>query len=213
MASKLVSSKRALVDSHQRLEQRVDERTRELRDAATKLDKMASTDALTGLFNRRHFNEHGRLLFETARKQDLDLACLLIDLDDFKLVNDTLGHNMGDELLCLTAVVLRLACRSDDLIARLGGDEFVLMMHVSDPAVAKHVADRLLNTFVARLPELFSAQQVPRMPSMSIGIASRKNSNAKTLEEIVAAADKALYRAKETGKNKAEVFANELLAA
>lgn len=212
MASRLLASRKALVDANQNLELRVADRTRELSEAATKLDKMASTDALTGLANRRYYTEQSILKFERSITRDKDLVCLLVDLDNFKTVNDKLGHQMGDQLLCLASEVLKGACRGDDLVARLGGDEFILVMEMAEVAVAQRIAERLLAEFIRRSREMLAGQNLPAWPSMSIGISSRKTCNAITFDDLVAAGDGALYQAKGHGKGRAEVCTERKVA-
>jgi diguanylate cyclase (GGDEF)-like protein len=206
MACRLLASRKALLDANYSLEQRVDERTTELRQAAAKLDKMASTDDLTGLFNRRYFSEQSQMLFSEAIRRDSDLVCMMIDLDNFKAVNDTLGHKKGDELLCLAAEVMRSACRADDVVARLGGDEFIILMPMSDVASVGKVAERLQEQFIARTGTLLAGTDLPKMPSMSIGISSRKLSKAEAFEGIVSTGDVALYEAKGAGKRSIRIF-------
>lgn len=213
MACRLLASRKALLDANHTLEKRVEERTTELRQAAEKLDKMASTDALTGLFNRRYFAEHSQMLFAESIRRDTDLVCLLVDLDNFKSVNDTLGHKTGDELLCLAAEVMRSACRSDDVVARLGGDEFIILMPLCDVSAVSHIADRLQEQFIARSAQLLAGKNIAKMPSMSIGISSRKLSNAQAFEKIVTTSDAALYEAKGAGKRGVRVYSESRQAA
>jgi len=206
MACRLLASRKALLDLNRSLEQRVEERTHELSQAAAKLEKMASTDALTGLFNRRHFTEQSEMLFSESIRRDTDLVCLLIDLDNFKNVNDTLGHKKGDELLCVAADALRSACRGDDIVARLGGDEFIILMPMADVAAVRQVAERLQEQFIADAVKLLAGASLPKMPSMSIGISSRKLCDAAKFEGIVISGDVALYEAKGAGKRSVRIF-------
>jgi diguanylate cyclase (GGDEF)-like protein len=206
MACRLLASRKALLDLNRSLEQRVEERTHELRQAAAKLETMASTDALTGLFNRRHFTEQSQMLFSESVRRDTDLVCILIDLDNFKSVNDTLGHRKGDELLCLAAEALRSACRADDVVARLGGDEFIILMPMTDVGAVRQVAERLQEQFHANAAALLAGSALPKMPSMSIGISSRRLCQAAAFEAIISSSDAALYDAKSAGKRSVRVF-------
>ena len=212
MASRLMASRKALVEANQLLEQRVADRTRELSEAASKLDKMASTDVLTGLANRRQYIDQTASRFERSIMHGQDMVCLLVDLDNFKLVNDKLGHKVGDDLLCLAAEVLKAACRGDDLVARLGGDEFIIVMELADVAAAQRIADRIVAEFVRRSREMLAGQNLPAMPSMSIGISSRKTSGAIAFEEVAACSDSALYKAKGQGKGRAEMAEDRRVA-
>jgi diguanylate cyclase (GGDEF)-like protein len=152
---------------------------------------MAMHDGLTGLPNRT------LLLHRAGRAQDThrdgeQIALLLLDLDHFKEVNDTLGHHVGDELLRLVARRLELAVRQGDTVSRLGGDEFaVLCPGVSDPAVAEELATRL----VEALAEPFPLDQISLHMEASIGIACYPR-HADSVEQLVQRADVALYRAK-----------------
>jgi diguanylate cyclase (GGDEF)-like protein len=206
MASKLAASRRALIDANQMLERRVEERTKELREAMEKVQVMATTDALTGLQNRRSLEHEVRTEFDLARRQQNELVALLIDLDGFKLVNDTLGHKMGDELIRVTADVLRANSREGDICVRLGGDEFLMVMPLGELTQAVQVADRLQKEFQRRAAELLAGAALAKLPSMSIGVSARKLGGAVTLEELLSQADQALYDAKEHGRARTVVF-------
>lgn len=201
MASQLLASRRELLNVNKSLERRVAERTEELREAAMKLEQLATSDMLTGLPNRRALAQELQSMFDASVRTDGDLVCLAIDLDGFKTINDRLGHASGDELLKLASDVFRSLCRSSDLAARLGGDEFVLLVPARDPNATIPLAERLLEQFHDRCAERFRDEAVPVLPSMSIGIASRKQTAVKSAERLLQAADKALYRAKGAGKN------------
>ena len=206
MAVRLMASRRALLEANQSLERRVDERTQELRDATIQLQKMASTDALTGLANRRHFHELSLMMFSESIRRETDLVCMMIDLDNFKTINDTLGHKAGDDLLCVTAEVLRSAARSEDLVARLGGDEFIVLMPMADVGVARQIAERLQDEFARCIEPLLAGHQLPKRPSLSVGLSSRKLCQAESLAEVVSSADDALYQAKGGGKRTVFVY-------
>jgi diguanylate cyclase (GGDEF)-like protein len=153
----------------------------------------ARTDELTGLANRRAFNEAlGRAA--AARPADRGLAVLVVDLDGFKEVNDSLGHHYGDELLRLVAPRLRQAVRSDDVVARTGGDEFAVLLPGADAARAAQVAERLRGGF--RRP--FRLGPRPRAISASVGIAVAPEDGAEPVE-LLQHADLAMYEAK-TGR-------------
>jgi diguanylate cyclase (GGDEF)-like protein len=205
MASRLLASRRQLTEANQSLERRVDERTRELREAAARLEKMASTDALTGLANRRALADQGQSCFDLSVRRGTDLVCCLIDLDDFKQVNDTLGHRRGDELIRAAADSILRACGPDDLAARFGGDEFTVVIPDSDMDKASRLAQRIQDDFTRIVAELFQGSRIEKMPSMSIGIASRRQSGVVSFEELANRADAALYRAKEAGKARTEI--------
>ncbi len=172
------------------LEERVAHRTQQLRE-------LASREPLTGLYNRRFFNDTLERRFAEAVRYNDDLSCVMIDLDDFKSANDTLGHQVGDELLMLTARTLLAQLRSADVAARFGGDEFVILLPQTDAEQARILGERIIERFTRELDERYPEVRV----SMSLGIASIKATRAETAELLVRAADRALYDAKGAGKN------------
>jgi diguanylate cyclase (GGDEF)-like protein len=184
------------------LEERVAHRTQQLRE-------LASREPLTGLYNRRYFNDTMERRFAEAMRYGDDLACVMIDLDDFKHANDTFGHQVGDELLILTARTLLGQLRAADVAARFGGDEFVLLLPQTDCDQARSLAERIIERFTGELAERFPEVRV----SMSIGISSMHHSHAPDAESLVRAADHALYDAKSKGKNKVRVFTEVETAA
>ncbi len=175
----------------------LEQRTAELIEGERKMAEMAYTDSLTGLANRRQFE----LLFNhhaaTARRQGLEFSLALIDLDRFKLVNDTLGHAAGDALLVEVARRLVHAVRDSDAVARLGGDEFALLISSSlTDETAGILFERILAAFDA--PIHHEGREI--RTSLSIGVAGFPR-DGNDLDVLYARADAALYRAKEAGRN------------
>jgi diguanylate cyclase (GGDEF)-like protein len=171
------------------------------------LHHQAYHDPLTGLANRSLFTDKVR---ETIAARRGELAVLFIDLDDFKTVNDSLGHAAGDELLVSVASRLRSSLRPEDLVARLGGDEFAVM--VEDPhdaeAAAVKVARRIMEAFV--LPVGVGSESVAVY--VSVGIAT-SHGGSFSAEEMIRDADVAMYKAKTTGKGHFQVFHPSMGAA
>ncbi len=165
------------------------------------LSYQAFHDPLTGLANRRRFVEQSEAAL-AARARSGSIAALFLDLDDFKTVNDSLGHVAGDELLVAVATRIRNAVRSEDLAARLGGDEFgILLLDIDDVGYATSVAERLLEAFQAPLTVVDTQVEV----SASIGIAI--DSLAMTsVDDLLGDADVAMYQAKALGKGRHHVF-------
>jgi len=164
------------------------------------LQNAATTDQLTGLLNRRAMEERLEAELSRAVRHQLRTSVVMFDIDRFKQVNDTLGHQAGDRMLALIGEVLRQQCRTLDAVGRIGGDEFlvVLPMTTSEEALA----------FVARLQRRLAAieQTHPEFgrPTLSLGIAECPR-HGTSFSEILAAADSALYRAKRAGRNSVEV--------
>jgi diguanylate cyclase (GGDEF)-like protein len=158
--------------------------------------KLADRDPLTGFANHRYLHE--RLGEEIVRSQRgrQPLSLLMIDLDDFKLVNDTFGHLFGDRVLTWTAEIIRSTLRSSDLPARYGGDEFAVILPETDPVEARVVAERILEAFRTR--SFVGEQRGPVPVALSIGVATVPV-DARTPTELIAAADAALYRVKRAG--------------
>jgi two-component system, cell cycle response regulator len=174
--------------------------TERLRDNVQMSIEMAITDALTGLFNRRYMESHLGTLVEQAASRGKPLAVLVIDIDYFKAINDTHGHDAGDDVLRDFAMRIKRSIRGIDLACRYGGEEFVLVMPETDMAVASMVAERLRRRIAA---EPFAIQQGTRaIPvTISIGIAALRSKDD-TAASLLKRADQALYRAKRDGRNR-----------
>jgi len=174
------------------------EKNDQLEQSLKRVEEMAATDGLTGLYNRRHFNKLLEQLFAEAGRYDKDMACVMIDLDAYKQLNDTYGHQTGDQLLVLAGKVISANMRRMDVGARYGGDEFVLLLpHAADEEAAL-VAQRVRDEYYAATAALLGTKGV----TMSIGVASRIASRAPGAEVLVARADAALYRSKKLGRNR-----------
>ncbi|WP_316348006.1 GGDEF domain-containing protein [Desulfuromonas acetoxidans] len=186
-----------LRDLNQTLERRVDERTQELVEANQQLGELAMTDFLTGLHNRRHALLSLEALWDEAQPEGLDLACIIIDTDGFKEINDTYGHDVGDQVLCLLARQLKEMVRTDDIVCRMGGDEFLIICPKTDIVGAMHVGE-LLHQAINELQ--YPLGNDLRQASTSIGVAAMMD-NVQTLEALLVAADKGVYEAKKAGKN------------
>ena len=174
--------------------------TERLRDNVQISIEMAITDALTGLFNRRYMENHLATLIEQANARGKPLSALMLDIDYFKSINDTYGHDAGDDVLRDFALRIKRSIRGIDLACRYGGEEFVLVMPETDMAVAAMVAERLRRRIAA---EPFAIQQGARsVPvTISIGIAVLRDRDD-TAASILKRADQALYRAKRDGRNR-----------
>ena len=170
------------------------------------IERRAQHDDLTGLPNRSLFLDRLSRAVAHARRNDTTVGVLFIDLDRFKTVNDTYGHNAGDKLLLAVATRMQGTLREEDTVARLGGDEFaVLLAHVKDFDGIITVAEKLMSAFGAP----FDLATEPAIVTPSIGVAVYPQDGDEP-HELMASADTAMYRAKERGRNMYEIFSPSL---
>ncbi len=178
--------------------------TRE-RQTAEQLIYLAERDALTGLYNRRRFeDELARFLKESDRHQRQG-ALLFFDLDEFKYINDTFGHRAGDAVLIRVAGEVGALTRKSEILSRLGGDEFGVLMPDASEAEAERLAERIVRA-VAQIPFRLEGQNLRLTTSLGIALYPK---HAGTADELIVHADVAMYQAKETGKNAWSVYRPE----
>ncbi len=172
-----------------------------LRERERRLDHMSKTDALTMVANRRHFLELLERELARSRRYATPVSCVMIDLDHFKEVNDRHGHMVGDQVLVAVAEALRRSIRDSDVVARYGGEEFVLLLPSTDVTGAQELAERcravVAATQVAGRHGLLSV-------TASMGVASLAGGSG-DLDQLLSAADDALYRAKSDGRDRVVV--------
>jgi diguanylate cyclase (GGDEF)-like protein len=177
-----------------------------------RLEELSRTDALTGLRNRRSFDEELKMRFEHARRYGRPLTLVMIDIDHFKEVNDAFGHPVGDAVLQKVAQVLQRTTRQSDVVARFGGEEFAVLLPETPMREALQFAEKIRAAVAA---EDLGTGMPPRI-TISAGVAGMSKSELHSPEELVAAADAALYRAKGNGRNRVEyerrVAEHELVA-
>ena len=186
------------------------EMQKQLERTNAELQRLSSLDGLTGIANRRQFDEVLRREWQRARREELPLSLVLIDIDFFKPFNDTYGHQGGDE--CLQRVAKTLAAtltRPTDLIARYGGEEFVAVLPSTDAPGAIKVAQRL-RSGVHDLAIPHSASKAADTVTISAGVATLTAAANCTVEAFIEQADRALYHAKDSGRDRA-LHAQDLL--
>lgn len=171
-----------------------------LRASLAQTIEMAVTDGLTGLHNRRYLDSHLATLFERARSRNRPLSLMITDIDRFKLINDTWGHDAGDMVLRELASRLRKNVRGIDLACRMGGEEFVVVMPDTDAVVAEKVAERI-RVQIAELPFPTGVGDQTIDVTVSVGVAGLAPDVA-TMEALMKRADVALYEAKNGGRNR-----------
>ncbi len=187
-----------------RVGERITRSQKELKEQKVLLERLAREDKLTGLYNRRHFEERASEECHRAQRYGRPLSLLLCDLDHFKQVNDQYGHGAGDTVLQQVGQTIQQRCRTSDLTARLGGEEFTVLLAETGLEDAQRVAERLCAAIRALT---FAHPSGQFHITMSIGVA--EVAPTKTLEGLLKEADEALYAAKRTGRNRV-VLATDL---
>ena len=164
---------------------------------------MATYDTLTGLYNRRYFEERLEVEAQRSFHSGLSLSLVMVDIDHFKKVNDTFGHTEGDQILCKVSSLLKNSVRKKDMVARYGGEEFILILPEAAPEQSFVIAER-----IRQLVEktLFEVGRAHVHLTLSMGISNFPSHRVKSKEELVKMADQALYDAKRGGRNKVCIF-------
>jgi two-component system cell cycle response regulator len=175
------------------------DKNQQLEESLVLMQQMAATDPLTSLYNRRHFGRVLEQMFAESQRYQNDMACVMIDLDEYKRLNDQYGHQVGDQMLVLAGKVISANMRRMDVAARYGGDEFVLLLPRANSGEAEMVAHRIREEFAVAAA---AALNKSRGITMSVGIASLALNNPSSADQLVAQADRALYRAKEAGRDR-----------
>ena len=165
------------------------------------VQSLALTDPLTGLQNRRSLFELGRIEFARSYRTNRPFCCMLLDVDHFKKINDSYGHQIGDQVLCGIAKRCESSVRATDLVGRYGGEELLIFLPETDSDTATLVAERL-RTSIEKTPIQASGQEL--QVTVSIGV-SRKDENTLELETLIARADQAMYIAKHRGRNQVAI--------
>jgi diguanylate cyclase (GGDEF)-like protein len=191
------------------LRKRLEQQTHLLRKSEERFRHMALHDALTGLATRVLLDDRLNAAVETAKRHQTGLGLLVIDLDRFKEINDTFGHQGGDEVLRVTADRLMQAVRKSDTVARMGGDEFVVLLpDLNDPLMAEGIAAKIVKSLAVPIP--YAASQVSVSVSIGVCTSADKEMDA---EILLACADTALYQAKACGRNCFRIFTPGFLPA
>ena len=175
---------------------------RALRAAYDRLEALAHVDGLTGISNRRRFDEMLNVEWHAAMREGQALSVVLIDVDHFKSFNDTYGHQAGDDCLCAVAEAIRsTACRPQDVVARYGGEEFVMLLPVTDRGQAAVVAERARAAVEALGKTHTGSRSGVVTISAGVGCVDPLRSGDLAPDQVIADADTMLYRAKEAGRN------------
>jgi len=172
-------------------------KNKQLEDLLDRVNYMAITDALTGLYNRRRFHDVLSGEFERAKRYSTPFSLLMLDIDYFKKINDTFGHNAGDSVLKEVSEIIMKSIREIDTAARYGGEEFMVILPSTDRINAKVAAERMRNAI-----EQFSFSGVSSRITVSIGIAGMPDDKVDNEDKLIRCSDFALYRAKQLGRNR-----------
>jgi len=180
----------------------------ELKEKNALLEKLSITDELTGIYNRRYFCEYMNMHMALAKRHNYQIGCIMIDVDLFKKVNDTFGHDVGDKVLKGIARLMKDKIREGEIIARFGGEEFIVGLCRVDTSGAMIAAERIRKAVEGA--NLSDDANNPLKMTVSIGIALYPQQGVSNLDELIKAADDALYHAKRTGRNRAVVYSESL---
>ena len=181
----------------------------ELRETSAELDRLARTDGLTGIANRRAFFDVLGVEFRRSRRYGRELSVLMLDLDHFKQVNDRWGHPFGDEVLRQTAVLIARDVRESDIVGRYGGEEFAVALPETGQEQAVLVGEKLrlaLEAHEFRSEDQPGVGHPPVRLTISVGVASLPVADDQDEYELIGRADQALYEAKRSGRNRVVVF-------
>jgi diguanylate cyclase (GGDEF)-like protein len=168
-----------------------------------RLFQLATTDGLTGILNRREFLDRSETEFERAKRFNHELSMITMDIDNFKKINDTYGHDVGDKVLKELANIGKSVIRKVDIFGRLGGEEFGITLPETSANGAYKLAERLRKSIQDHHVQLTNGQKLNF--TVSIGIASVQK-GVNSLEDLMKLSDIALYKAKRLGKNRVETY-------
>jgi diguanylate cyclase (GGDEF)-like protein len=172
-------------------------KNRQLEELLDRVNYMAITDALTGLYNRRRFHDVLNSEYERAKRYSTPFSLVMIDIDYFKKINDTYGHSVGDAVLKEVSIILSSSIREIDTAARYGGEEFMLILPNTDKGNAQNLAERIRKTV-----EQHVFRGVNNVITVSIGICGMPDAKVDNEDKLIRCADFALYRAKQLGRNR-----------
>ena len=183
----------------QELEKALDEVTRQKK----MLEKLSRTDDLTGLYNRRHLNTVLEREFNRSIRHNSELSCLLLDLDFFKDINDTYGHEFGDTVIQASAAIIQDSIRSSDFAFRFGGEEFLILLPQTETEGAVQAAEKIRQRMEVKK---ITNGNISATVEVSIGVSSFCQHHPAVRNDLIAFADKALYMAKNNGRNQVRVY-------
>lgn len=176
----------------------IEQKNCELAAANEKITQLMNTDVLTGLVNRRRLNELLDVVISEARRHSYPLSAVIMDIDHFKFINNTFGHDGGDRVLAGIAHILHSMCRKEDIVARFGREEFVIILPFTPITSAREFAERIRKAI-----QKFVFEEISRQVTASFGIALFLKDD--TQDIFIKRVEEALYRAKTSGRNRVEI--------
>ena len=187
---------------------KIQELQNELKKKNALLEQLSITDTLTGLYNRRYFYDHIGTHSAKVKRHPAHFGCLMVDIDHFKSINDTYGHDVGDKVLKRVSGIMTREMRSGEVLARFGGEEFVACLCEANEKEAIVAAERMRKAVEnANLTE----DDNPVKLTISIGVVIYPQQGLENSDNVIKAADEALYHAKETGRNKVVIYSKSIV--
>jgi diguanylate cyclase (GGDEF)-like protein len=185
---------------YSRLEEKIRQRTKDLEVSKEELKLLASIDPLTKLYNRRYFSEISEDIFNMSKRTNNDISLIMLDIDDFKSVNDTYGHHIGDKVIIGVANILLEHTRKSDIVCRFGGEEYIVLLPNTDLQSIMKIAQNIRE--LAEKMVIIYDRDKQLQVTVSIGISMVDLVADNDIEVAINKADNALYEAKRSGKNK-----------
>jgi diguanylate cyclase (GGDEF)-like protein len=192
------------IEYEKSLEKMIQEKTKELEATKVKLTEMVNVDPLTNLYNRRYFNDISRHILSRAKREKQTFSVLMIDIDNFKLINDTYGHLVGDKVLVIVSNILLKSIRVSDIAIRFGGEEFIIILPNTNVDDASTIAKKI-NKVVSKKDIDIEKGHILKL-TISIGVSECDCLCDTDIDHIIHRSDEALFEAKRSGKNKVIVY-------
>jgi len=206
MSSKLEKSYRELKELNESLEEKIRVRTQDLEIGKEELKRLAFIDSMTKLYNRRYFSEVSEEMFNINKKEHKSVSLIMLDIDNFKNINDTYGHHNGDKVIISIADILVHHTRKDDIVCRYGGEEYMILLPETNMKRCMEISEKIRKEIENRVIQIDEDKEL--QVSISIGISMADMLVDNNIEIAINKADNALYEAKRSGKNKVVVYSS-----